>query len=199
MKRPEYWNHNAAYYPWVRRRLEGKTRLLDVGCGSGALAEYLDEPGRSITGIDPAENCVEQAKQRAYRGSVRLESCGLEDFSAPAGSFDAVVFVASLHHMEAEAALRKAANLLNKGGVLLVVGLAKPSGLGDWLLEGLRVLPSLAASRLHRAQSTEELGIPVSYALPPMREVRSLICRLLPGAKLRQGLHYRYLLEWVKA
>ncbi len=199
MKRPEYWNHNAAYYPWVRRHLEGKTRLLDVGCGSGALAEYLDEPGRSITGIDPAEKCVESAKQRAFRGSVRLESCGLEDLSAPAGSFDAVVFVASLHHMEAEAALRKAARLLNKGGVLLVVGLSRPSGPGDRLLEGLRVLPSWVLSRLHRAQSSEELGIPVSYALPPMGEVRSLVRRLLPGAKLRQGLYYRYLLKWVKA
>ena len=121
MKRPEYWNHNAAYYPWVRRHLEGKTRLLDVGCGSGALAEYLDEPERSITGIDPAENCVEQAKQRAYRGSVRLESCGLEDLSAPAGSFDAVVFVASLHHMDPERALGKAVSLLKPGGVLLAV------------------------------------------------------------------------------
>jgi ubiquinone/menaquinone biosynthesis C-methylase UbiE len=149
--------------------------------------------------MDPAEKCVESAKQRAFRGSVRLESCGLEDLSAPAGSFDAVVFVASLHHMEAEAALRKAARLLNKGGVLLVVGLSRPSGPGDRLLEGLRVLPSWVLSRLHRAQSSEELGIPVSYALPPMGEVRSLVRRLLPGAKLRQGLYYRYLLKWVKA
>ncbi len=199
MKRPEYWNHNAAYYPWVRRNLKGKKRLLDVGCGSGALMAYLDAPERSITGVDPEEKCVEMAKERAFQGTVRLVPCGLEAFSATEGSFDAVIFAASLHHMEAEAALRKAAGLLNQGGVLLVVGLAKPSGLEDWILEGLRVLPSLAVSRLHRAQSSEELGIPVSYALPPMGEVRSLARRLLPGAKLRQGLHYRYLLKWVKA
>lgn len=198
MKRPEYWNHNAAYYPWVRRNLKGKKRLLDVGCGSGALMEYLDGPERSITGVDPAEKCVEQAKKRAFRGTVRLEPCGLEAFTAPAGSFDGVVFAASLHHMEAEAALRKAARLLDRGGVLLIVGLSTPSSPGDWLLEGLRVLPSWVISRLHRAQSSEELGLPVSYALPPMGEVRSLARRLLPGARLRQGLHYRYLLKWVK-
>ena len=120
-------------------------------------------------------------------------------FLRPGGEFRRRGFVASLHHMEAEAALRKAARLLCRGGVLLVVGLAKPSGLGDRLLEGLRVLPSLVVSRMHRAQSSEELGIPVSYALPPMREVRSLVHRLLPGAKLRQGLHYRCLLKWIKA
>ncbi len=199
MKRPEYWNHNAAYYPWVRRQLEGKRRLLDVGCGNGALAEYLDEPGRSIVGIDPAEECIGQAEKRLFRGAVCWVRCGLEEYRAPAESFDGVIFAASLHHMKAEAALRKAAGLLAPGGVLLVVGLAKPSGPWDWLLEGLRVLPSAVVTRLHRAKSTEELGVPVSYALPPMGEVQSLARRLLPGAKLRQALHYRYLLRWVKA
>ena len=41
--------------------------------------------------------------------------------------FDAVTFVASLHHMNMKAAIEKAIGLLEDDGVLLIVGLAKPS------------------------------------------------------------------------
>ena len=43
------------------------------------------------------------------------------------------------------------------------------------------------------------MGVPVSYALPPMGEVRRLIRRRLPGARLRPGLYYRWLLRWEKS
>ena len=38
----------------------------------------------------------------------------------------------------------------------------------------------------------------VNYALPKMAEVRAMIRRELPGAKLRSGLYYRWLLHWTK-
>ena len=198
MDRPEIWNHNAAYYPWVRRQLRGGRHILDVGCGEGSLVRFLAEPGRSVLGLDPDPGCIGRARSRACPAGVGFTEGTLEDFSAPAGSLDGVVFSASLHHMEPEPALRKASALLREGGILLVVGLAKPSGLGDLLLEGLRVLPSAAVTRLHSARSPETLGVPVSYALPPMPEVRALTRRLLPGAALRPALHYRYLLRWTK-
>lgn len=158
MGRPEFWNHSAAYYPWLRRQLAGRRRILDVGCGEGALARYLAEPGRVITGIDPDEGCILRSVARTAAGTEFL-CCTMEAFSDP-GPFDAVVFSASLHHMDGEKALEKAAALLGSGGLLLIVGLARPSSVGDWLLEGLRVLPSAVLSRLHRQQRAEELGVP---------------------------------------
>ena len=198
MAQPEYWNHNAAYYPWVERHLRGRRRILDVGCGNGALAAVLEAPERRILGIDPFPACIEAAKKRELGEDISFENCTLEELEAPAGSLDAVVFAASLHHMDPERALGKAVSLLKPGGVLLAVGLAKPSSPGDHVLEALRVLPSALLTRLHRERSSEELGVPVSYDLPPMGEVRRLARTLLPGARLRQALHYRYLLRWVK-
>ena len=42
MKRPSYWNHNSAYYPWVAVNTRECPRVLDVGCGNGALALTLE-------------------------------------------------------------------------------------------------------------------------------------------------------------
>ena len=100
--------------------------------------------------------------------------------------------------MDQERALDRAAALLEKGGLLMIVGLARPSAPGDRLLEALRVIPCAVLSRLHRQRSAEDLGVPVSYALPSMGEVRALIRRKLPGARLRQGLYFRWLLRWEK-
>ena len=196
VERPEFWNHNAAYYPWLKRQLRGKTRILDAGCGEGSLVRFLAAPGRVITGIDQDEDCIRRASARAAAGT-EFQCCTLEGFSDP-GPFDAVIFSASLHHMDGEKALDRAAALLDRGGLLLIVGLGSPSTPGDRLLEILRVIPCAALSRLHRQRSAEDLGVPVSYELPPMGEVRALIRHKLPGARLRHGLYYRWLLRWEK-
>ena len=144
----------------------------------------------------PAASTTRQPSQD--EADVSFRCAAFEAFEAQPCSLDAVIFVASLHHMEGEAAIRKAKELLKPGGRLLIVGLAAPSGPGDLVLEALRVLPARLGTALHRARSSEELGLAVNYALPKMGEVRALVRRELPGAKLRPGLYYRWLLRWTK-
>ena len=196
MEKPAFWNHNAAYYPWIRKQMDKSAAksVLDVGCGEGSLARYLASPGREVLGIDPA------MENRGGEGEgVSFRRVSFQELVLPPGSLDGVVFVASLHHMEAEGALRKAKELLKPGGLLLIVGLASPSGPGGWALEALRVLPAWLGTALHRVRSSEALGLDVYYALPKMAEVRALVRRELPGAKLRSGLYYRWLLRWTKS
>ena len=106
MQKPTYWNHNTAYYDWIFRETASCRSILDVGCGDGTLCAYLDDGIRSVTGIDPDAGCIRAAETRRCENADFL--CG--DFMAHpfACSFDAVVFVASLHHMEMQAAIRKA-------------------------------------------------------------------------------------------
>ena len=201
MEKPAFWNHNAAYYPWLRRQLDraAAKNILDVGCGDGSLARFLASTGRQVLGIDPDPAAVARALERTGEGeNARFLSVPFEEFKAPPDSLDGIVFVASLHHMEGEGAIRKARELLKPGGLLLVVGLASPSSSGDWALEALRVLPARLGTALHREHSSEALGLAVKYALPKMGEVRALVRRELPGAKLRSGLYYRWLLRWTK-
>lgn len=192
-----YWNHNTAYYGWVRKRTAPCRSVLDVGCGDGSLLMFLDDGERRLVGLDVDASCICRARERAEGGNATFELASFEDYH-PAHSFDAVVFVASIHHMDMRAAIAKAKSLLAPGGLLLVVGVASPSTLADYMVEGLRVLPCRAISAARGMRTSEDENIPVSYAFPTMGEVRRVLSDELPGHSLRYGLYYRYLVEWKK-
>ena len=170
--------------------------ILDVGCGDGSLAFFLDDGTKGIVGIDPDHHCIERASSVNDSGNLQFRCCGFENFT-PDMRFDAIVFVASIHHMDMAESLQKAKSLLSPSGKLLIVGLAAPSSITDWVLAAARVIPSKVISALHHMQTTEELGIKTSYKLPLMKDVRIIAKQELPGARIRHALHYRYLLEWV--
>ena len=190
-----YWNHNSAYYPWVQKKIASCRTILDVGCGDGSFALFLDDGTKRIVGIDSANHCIEKARSVENGGSVEFICCSFKDFTQNT-SFDAVVFIASIHHMDMTKALQKAKSLMAPYGKLLIVGLAKPSTIIDWALEVARVLPSKILSAFHHMQTSEELSFPTAYDYPTMKEIRSIVKKELPGAKIHYALHYRYLLEW---
>ena len=98
--------------------------------------------------------------------------------------------------MDMTESLRKAKSLLSSCGILVIVGLAKPSTIPDWILEAARVLPSKLSSLLHHIRTSEELGVKTDYRLPRMSDVSRIVRQELPGARIHYALHYRYLLEW---
>ena len=190
-----YWNHNSAYYHWVKKKTTNCRSILDVGCGEGSLVLYLDDGKKEIVGIDPDQYSIERARSAKAAGNVEFSCCGFEDYD-PCIQYDAIVFAASIHHMDMSKAIQKAKALLAPSGKLLIVGLARPSTKTDWIIEALRVIPSKVISAVHHMMSSEEMGIRTVYDLPQMKDVRIIIRQELPGAKMHYALHYRYLLEW---
>lgn len=191
-----YWNHNTAYHPWILRRAAGRASVLDAGCGDGLLLERLSPVCTRVTGIDPDPDAADRARERtAALSNVRVLRDNFLTASLPPASFDLVIFTASLHHMDQEAALRKAKDLLSPGGLLLVVGLAKPEDPVDYLTEALRVIPAAVGSALH---GERDPGVPVREPEMSLRELRKIVKASLSGAKIRRGLYYRYLLQWHK-
>ena len=84
-------------------------RVLDVGCGQGALTTALSVAGYDVLGIDPL------APTGEYFRRLKLEDLD------PAESFDAIVAGFSLHHIrDLDAGLDKITGLLVSGGVLVV-------------------------------------------------------------------------------
>lgn len=89
-------------------------RVLEVGCGAGALARALAHAGYAVTAIDP----------EAPEGPLFLRVT-LEELADP-GPFDAVVASLSLHHVEnLVTALDRIEALLAARGVLVVNEFAK--------------------------------------------------------------------------
>lgn len=197
MTEPLYWNHNTAYYKWIKRRTADCRSVLDVGCGDGSLAAYLDDGSKRLTGIDIDPSCIFRANSKNKSGNTQFVCCGFDSYRTHR-FYDAVVFVASIHHMDMTAAIERAKALLSPNGLLIIVGLATPSTVMDYVMEGLRILPCKVISRLKHMQSSETRDIPVSYDLPSLNEVRDILSKKLPNAVIKYGLYYRYLLVWRK-
>lgn len=87
-------------------------RILDLGCGDGALSLTIMARGAKLTGIDPSPSLVKAARINgvdAVRGDARALP-----FS---GCFDAVFTNAVLHWiMEADAVIGSVAGALRPGG-----------------------------------------------------------------------------------
>jgi SAM-dependent methyltransferase len=199
----EPWSHNLHYHRVVLGAIPGGRRsALDVGCGTGALTRSLRSVIPQVTGIDRDEHSIAiarthpQARDIGYRHEDFL-TAGFE-----AGSFGLIASIASLHHMDTGAALARMAKLLEPGGVLVVVGLARGPSPADLLL----TVPAVAGSRVHRATTSRQRQRCVPAYQPPIvwpppmtyRQTRRLAGQLLPGVRYRRHLYWRYSLIWVK-
>jgi SAM-dependent methyltransferase len=103
-------------FGWLTGVLPARpARILDAGCGAGALASWLSGRGYEVTAIDIDSSAVATA-----------EAAGIPAICADLASyhdepFDAIVMRTSLHHMYAlAAALDRAAALMRPGGMLVL-------------------------------------------------------------------------------
>lgn len=97
-------------------------RLLDIGCGAGALVQSLAEAGYEAAGCDPQAEQIERASARVR--NARFSVASAESLPFADGAFDGALMVHALHHVPPAAmssALREALRCLAGGGFLVVV------------------------------------------------------------------------------
>lgn len=201
------WDHNLHYHQVILAALPpGCQRALDVGCGQGALTRRLRQVVPHVSGIDRDQRSIQLARAHPQAADIGYV---LGDFLATPfqpGSLDLVTSVAALHHMDAEAALRRMSDLLRPGGVLAVVGLARDGSPAD---VGL-IVPAMIGHRLHLAASawhrrgawrdrSQGYTSPVIWP-PPLtyRQTRRIAERVLPAVTYRRRLYWRYSLVWTR-
>jgi 2-polyprenyl-3-methyl-5-hydroxy-6-metoxy-1,4-benzoquinol methylase len=82
-----------------RRVVEpSRTRLIDIGCGNGAVTNVLRSGGFDVVGIDPSSEGVEQAR-RAHSG-LRVElGSAYDNLLECFGAFDVVVSLEVIEHL----------------------------------------------------------------------------------------------------
>ncbi len=112
--------------------LPKNSRILDVGCGPGIIANYMHKKGYQIEGIDISEKMIELAKKRAPQCRFRL--LDMRDLDYPQDSFDGIVALYSIIHIPKSDifdVFTKFSRVLKSGGYLLV---AVQEGKGEVLL-----------------------------------------------------------------
>jgi ubiquinone/menaquinone biosynthesis C-methylase UbiE len=95
---------------------------LDVGCGTGVLAESLAREGFAMTGVDPSDGMLDVLRRRAPQVTAVRASGSALPFDDD--SFDVVLTVAVLHHIAApddvRATLGEMVRVSRAGGRVLV-------------------------------------------------------------------------------
>src|SRR6202045_1357731 len=114
------------------------SETLEVGCGTGALAEQLAQRGCHVVAIDVSDKMLDVALQRtagAMNASRlefrRLSALEIED-AFPGGRFDTIVSVLTLSELsssEVDCVLDQCHSLLRPRGELLVVDESDPENL----------------------------------------------------------------------
>jgi ubiquinone/menaquinone biosynthesis C-methylase UbiE len=96
--------------------------VLDVGCGTGALAARLADSGYDVVGLDPSRGMLEILRERAPGVEAVLGSAMEIPFAE--GEFDVSLSVATLHHIadpgDVRRALAEMARVVRVGGHVLV-------------------------------------------------------------------------------
>ncbi|MGW7297470.1 class I SAM-dependent methyltransferase [Streptomyces sp. NPDC054829] len=195
------WDHNAHYHRWILRQVPRRfDRALDAGSGSGDLARLLAARADAVEAVDSDPGITAQARKLTPPELPVTFTVTDAMTELPAGPYDVITCVAVIHHLPfTEALLRFRADLA-PGGTLVIVGLTHPQGPLDHLLGALAIPANAAMGWLRNRGRPAQRPIAMTARThqPDMtfdeitREARAV----LPGARLRRRLFWRYTLVW---
>ena len=193
---------------WFVKNLPSRREaLLDVGCGVGDLTRTLEPLFGRADGIDLSAGMIEEARRRTKPGlQIGFARADLfEWLAAHRESYDCIVSVNTLHHVDFADAVRAMSQALRTGGRLLIVDLYGRSGirhlpvnLAAYAIVGMR-----EAIALLRGRSSWRLRLAYrrhgrSETYLTVNEVERIASEILPGARVTATLLWRYRLVWEK-
>lgn len=97
--------------------LTSKSKILEIGCGTGQATLSFAQRGFNILALDPGEQTIEILRERSSDfPNVSLETTSFEDFSSERDSFDLILSAQAFHWVDPKIASPKVASLLRDGG-----------------------------------------------------------------------------------
>lgn len=149
-------------YDRLVRHLEPGRRVLDLGCGTGALSLRAARREARVTAIDVNPAMLEIARRNARAAGLEdridFRERGIAELGPePAESYDAVISglcFSELSPDERDFALEQAARVLQPGGLLLLADETRPANLLPRILHGLLRVPLVAVTFLLTQQTS---------------------------------------------
>ncbi len=197
-RRAGTWNHNTYHHAGLLRLVPAAVaRALDVGCGDGTFAAKLASRCRLVEALDADAQQVAATRARCRGlGNVRAYQADFLKADLPASAFDLVTGLAAFHHMPFDDALRSAIRILRPGGRLLLLGVwTDTESASDMVLNLVSTGHNLG---LRALRGPDEMSSPQTMPTMSLLEVRQVVHSRLPGATIRRGSLWRYILTWDK-
>ena len=156
----------SALRAFICRQVVAGERVLEIGCGTGALAARLAMSGAAVVGIDISPGMLKVARELAEsrnvtdRVTLREQSVMELDRSCPDASFDLIVSVLTFSELleeEIDFALNQCRRLLEPGGRLIIADEVMPDSPPLAFVVRLARFPFAAAARLIAGTGTRPL------------------------------------------
>ena len=127
---------------WLPDDLRGR-RILDAGCGTGAMAVALAERGAQVVAVDLSPTLVQIARERLPRqlSSSRLEFLAGDMLSSDFGQFDHVIAMDSMIHYERQDLVRGLAGLAERTAHSVLFTFAPSNALIEMMIRIGRLFP----------------------------------------------------------
>jgi ubiquinone/menaquinone biosynthesis C-methylase UbiE len=201
------WNHNAHYHAFLLRQLPPRLdSALDLGCGTGAFARLLAQRTEQVLGLDLSPQMIRIARERSTgHENVTFEIADATTWTFPRERFDCIASIATLHHLPLAETLTEMRQALRLGGTLLVLDLYRQQGLFDVLTDLVAVPTHVVLRLVHTGRLRNSQKGRAAWAQHRRHEhyltlaqVRCACADVLPGARVRRHLLWRYSIVWTK-
>jgi len=202
------WNHNSHYHIFLLKQLPSYCQsILDIGCGTGAFSRLLARRAEWVIAVDLSPKMVEVAQQQSrHHTNIDFQVADILKWEFPVEKFDAIVSIATFHHLPLEKLLPSLKAALKPGGKLVILDLLGCESIQDklsdfiavplnWILQIFKnrhIKHSIEAAEAMREHLRTDKYLTRSQA-------RQIYLSTLKNAKIRKHLFWRYSIVWEKS
>ncbi|MGG6268695.1 class I SAM-dependent methyltransferase [Leptolyngbya sp. AN03gr2] len=198
------WDHNNHYFSFLLNQLPSSgQKALEIGCGTGEFSRVLADRGWEVCAIDLSPNMIEIARSQSSP-NIDFQVADVLKWKFPIEQFDAIVSIATLHHVPLELLLPKIKAALKPSGKLVILDLVEPEGVDrlidivavpvNWVYENLKnreIERSREAIEAMREHLRTDQYLTSSQA-------KKMYSRFLKNVRIRRHLFWRYSAVWTK-
>lgn len=111
---PQLYYDIAKYFD-----MDDKSRVLEIGAGTGQATEWFVSQNVHLTAIDIGENMTQYLQKKFYNTpNVVIKNCSFENYKTENDSIDLVYSATAFHWLDEDSALEKIKELLKPNGTV---------------------------------------------------------------------------------
>lgn len=162
-----------------------KDHVLDVGCGSGVVSDFLGNSAAEVLAIDANEDAIAFATQKFARANVKFKQCLVDDFVVlvdhPLDKIYCLELIEHIHFEQTLKLFKMFLALLKPGGKVFVTTPNYNSlwPLIEWFMDAAKLAPPMAEHQhvqFFHPSKLRELGRTCGFDI----ETTSSMCFLAP-------------------